>query len=307
MPGTACLSAHPPTPTAQAGALLGVPVCAYWQWTRVQRSPHVEPSRTGLIPWSSEGCGVCLGSFWVFASHDHLGMGSLRAWGGCESVLSGVVRRVKQMGAGRRKRWAGPQTTFTSLTILLWAGPSWGPGVTGERPLGIRPKVRVALTSASGQGGWGWQLWEKMLGWAGWGLLRFQKSRGMMPGWSSRNLTAVGGDARPTALEGPEVLIALQESGLQTQKKTLLVSHRLQPQRPDVGAWSRAHPASVLGLSWPRPSDALRLAQEPWSLVPAVCDLRQVTPLWASASHCLMGGRHSSARVPWALLVRKAP
>ena len=153
MPGTACLSAHPPTPTAQAGALLGVPVCAYWQWTRVQRSPHVEPSRTGLIPWSSEGCGVCLGSFWVFASHDHLGMGSLRAWGGCESVLSGVVRRVKQMGAGRGKRWAGPQTTFTSLTILLWAGPSWGPGVTGERPLGIRPKVRVALTSASGGGG----------------------------------------------------------------------------------------------------------------------------------------------------------
>ena len=169
---------------------------------------------------------------------------------------------------------------------------------------------------AKGQGGSDLCLWpgwlglaalEKMLGWAGWGLLRFQKSRGMMPGWSSRNLTAVGGDARPTALEGPEVLIALQESGLQTQKKTLLVSHRLQPQRPDVGAWSRAHPASVLGLSWPRPSDALRLAQEPWSLVPAVCDLRQVTPLWASASHCLMGGRHSSARVPWALLVRKAP
>ena len=37
----------------------------------------------------------------------------------------------------------------------------------GERPLGIRPKVGVALTSASGRGGWGWQLWEKMLGWVG--------------------------------------------------------------------------------------------------------------------------------------------
>lgn len=183
-----------------------------------------------------------------------------------------------------------------------------GPGVTGERPLGIRPKVGVALTSASGQGAWGWQLWERMLGWAGWGLLRFRRFRGMTPGWSSLKAHCCWWrEAHPTALEGPEVLIALQESGLQTQKKTLLVSQRLQPQRPDVGAWSQAHPTSGLKTSRLRAADALRLAQEPWSLVPAVCDLGQVTPLWASASHGLMGGGHSSARVPWAWLVRKAP
>lgn len=130
----------------------------------------------------------------------------------------------------------------------------------------------------------------------------------MTPGWSSLKAHCCWWrEAHPTALEGPEVLIALQESGLQTQMKTLLVSHRLQPQRPDVGAWSWAHPASVLKTRWPCPADALRLAQEPWSLVPAVCALRQVTLLWASASHRLMGGGHSRARVPWAWLVKKAP
>lgn len=183
-----------------------------------------------------------------------------------------------------------------------------GPGGDGRETPWDKAKGRGGSDLCLGQGGWGWQLWEKMLGWAGWGFLRFQKFRGMTPGWSSLKAHCYWWrDARPTALEGLEVLIALQESGLQTQKKTLLVSHCLQPQRPDVGAWSRAHPASVLRLSRPRPSDALRLAQEPWSLVPAVCDLRQVTPLWASASHCLMGRGHSSARVPWASLVRRAP
>lgn len=114
------------------------------------------------------------------------------------------------MGTGKGKRWAGPQTTFTSLTILLWAGPSWGPGMTGERPLGIKPKVGVALTSASGQGDWGWQLWEKMLGWAGWGILRFWNFRGMMPGWSSLKAHCCWWrEARPITLEGLEVLIAL--------------------------------------------------------------------------------------------------
>lgn len=87
-----------------------------------------------------------------------------------------------------------------------------GPGVTGERPLGIRPKVGVALISASGQGAWSWQLWERMLSWAGWGPLRFRRFRGMTPGWSSLKAHCCWWrEAHPTALEGPEVLIALQE------------------------------------------------------------------------------------------------
>lgn len=182
-----------------------------------------------------------------------------------------------------------------------------GPGVMGERPLGIRLKVGVALTSASGQAAWGWRLWGRMLSWARWGLPHFRRFRGMTPGRSSLKAHCCWWrEARPTALEGPEVLIALQESGLQTQMKSLLVSHRLRPQRQDVGARSRAHPASVLKTSRPRPADALRLAQEPWSLVPAVCDLRQVPSLWASAPRRLMGGGPSRARAPWAWLVRKA-
>ena len=78
--------AHPPMPTAQASTLLGVPICAWWCCSSAQRSTITEPLKTGLIPWSSKGCGVSLRSLWVFAGREHLGKRSLRAWGRCMSA-----------------------------------------------------------------------------------------------------------------------------------------------------------------------------------------------------------------------------
>lgn len=65
---------------------LGVPICAWWCCSSAQRFTNTEPLKTGLIPWSSKGCGVSLRSLWVFAGREHLGKRSLRAWGGCVSA-----------------------------------------------------------------------------------------------------------------------------------------------------------------------------------------------------------------------------
>lgn len=176
------------------------------------------------------------------------------------------------MGAGGGGRGAGPLDRLRQPHNFA-IGCSQPRG-DRRGPLGMRPKVRVALTSASGQGGgFGRRCWTGPCR----DFLASGSSEGMTRGSSSpeahgQSSAAVGAGRPILQLWKPlEALIPLQESRLQLQKKALLLSrHLLRPQRPDADACSLAHPASVLWTSRPLPVERFMLRQETWSLVPAV-------------------------------------